>query len=366
MFVFIEIASISGYALVSFECEGESFEAAMKYAILGTLSSVMILLAIALIYAKTSTLNLADIAMNWNGDKNIFSLLIIMLLAAGFALKSAIVPFHAWQPDAYTAAPAPVSAAFAGMSAKVLGIYVLIRLFYNVFGVDIWVLNMFAIFGVISMLMGVIMALHQWDFKRLLAYHSISQIGYIILGIGLGTPLGVLGGLFHLLNHSLFKPLLFLNAGSVEKATGTRNLKELGGLSKKMPVTGFTSLIASMSISGVPPLNGFWSKLIIIIACIQAGKYWFAFFAVFASIMTLASFLKVQRYAFLGFQKDKFANIKDVGIRMLIPMIVLSVLCIFAGLLLIPPFYDVFLGPAMGSLLAGTGYAKIIVTELMK
>jgi multicomponent Na+:H+ antiporter subunit D len=252
------------------------------------------------------------------------------------------------------------------MSGKVLGIYLIARIFYNVLGAGPAVMNVLCLLGVISMSAGVILALYQWDFKRLLAYHSISQIGYIILGLGLGTPLGILGALFHLLNHSAFKPLLFLGAGSVENAAGTRKLKELGGLSQKMPVTSATSMIASLSISGVPPLNGFWSKLIIVIACVQAGKYWFAAFAVGASILTLASFLKVQRYVFSGFLKDKFLNVKEAGARMLIPMVVLSACCILLGLLLLPGIFDRYLGLAVNALLRGTGYAQAVITELTK
>ena len=130
--------------------------------------------------------------------------------------------------------------------------------------------------GVFSMVIGGLLATGQWDMKRLFAYSSISQVGYMVLGLGLGTPLGVVGALYHLVNHSVFKSLLFLNAGAVEHATGTRDLKRLGGLRQAMPVTGFTSLVASMSMAGIPPLNGFWSKLIIIVACVQSGFFGFA------------------------------------------------------------------------------------------
>ncbi|MFH1368165.1 MAG: proton-conducting transporter membrane subunit [Elusimicrobiota bacterium] len=366
MFIFLEIASIASYALVSYECDGESFEASIKYAVPGTLSSILILLAIALIYAKTSTLNLADIAMSWNNDRNIFNILIVALLTAGFAFKTALVPFHSWLPDAHPSAPSPISAVLSGVVIKTIGVYAMMRLFFNVIGFSHAFSSILLILGTISMLSGVLLALSQWDFKRLLAYHSISQVGYIILGLGLGTPLGILGGLFHLFNHSLFKPLLFLVAGSVQRATGTRNLKELGGLNKKMPLTGFSSLVASLSISGIPPLNGFWSKLIIILACIQAGKYWFASFAVFASILTLASFLKIQRYVFFGFQKDRFLNVKESGWKMTVPMIVISVLCVCAGMLLLSGIYENFLGLAQNALLSGTGYAKLVALELMK
>ena len=213
------------------------------------------------------------------------------------------------------------------------------------------------------MLVGVILALAQWDFKRLLAYHSISQIGYIILGIGLGTPLGILGGLFHLFNHSIFKSLLFLNSGAVDYALGTRDLQNMGGLKVKMPVTANTNLIASMSIAGIPPFNGFWSKLLIILACIQSGRMFYAICAVIASILTLASFMKVQKYAFLGKINEKWAEAKEVPWLMQLSMIVLAIICV-AGGLLIAPLFKSFLQSAVNVLLLGKGYAETVFNAL--
>lgn len=225
------------------------------------------------------------------------------------------------------------------------------------------VLEILTAIGILSMVVGVLLAIGQWDFKRLLAYHSISQVGYIILGISLGTPLGILGGIFHLVNHSVFKSLLFLNSGAVEYATGTRDLHKLGGLRQKMPVTAATSLIASMSIAGIPPFNGFWSKLIIVTACIQASHYWSAGWAVFASIITLASFLKIQKYVFFGQPSPEIAQseIKEVPASMLIPMIFLAVLCVLMGLLLLPQVKDIFLTPAVDVLLGAADYGKYVL-----
>ncbi|MDD5618141.1 MAG: proton-conducting transporter membrane subunit, partial [Candidatus Omnitrophica bacterium] len=231
LFVFLEIASIAGYALVGFGAEAEELEAAFKYAVMGALAAVFILLGIALLYSYTSTLNMADISLVLSQKgPNIVLLFVSVLFIAGFGIKSAIVPFHGWIPDAYPAAPASVSALLAGGITKTLGIYSLLRIFFNVFGVTAVTLKIFTILGTVSILAGVLLAIGQWDFKRLLAYHSISQIGYIILGISLGTPLGILGGLFHLFNHSVFKSLLFLNAGAVEYATDKRDLRQMGGL----------------------------------------------------------------------------------------------------------------------------------------
>jgi multicomponent Na+:H+ antiporter subunit D len=210
------------------------------------------------------------------------------------------------------------------------------------------------------MVIGVFLAIGQWDFKRLLAYHSISQIGYVILGIGLGTPLGLIGGLFHLFNHSVFKSLLFLNSGAVEYSTGTRDLKEMGGLAQKMPVTGTTSLFASMAISGIPPFNGFWSKLIIIIAAVQAGRYGYAFWAVLASVLTLASFMKVMKYAFFDKLKEKWNQITEVPFFMKLSMSILAIICLVGGVLLLPVVNELFVDRASQVLLEGVKYAVLV------
>lgn len=211
------------------------------------------------------------------------------------------------------------------------------------------------------MVVGVFLAIGQWDFKRLLAYHSISQIGYVVLGIGLGTPLGIIGGLFHLFNHSVFKSLLFLNSGAVEYATKTRNLQKMGGLFAKMPVTGTTGLAASMSIAGIPPFNGFWSKLIIIIAAVQAGRFGYAFWAVLASILTLASFMKVMKYAFYGSLRKRWVKIKEVPFFMQLSMCILALICTVAGLLVLPILKSSFLVPAAEVLFQGAKYAELIL-----
>jgi multicomponent Na+:H+ antiporter subunit D len=214
------------------------------------------------------------------------------------------------------------------------------------------------------MAIGVFLAIGQWDFKRLLAYHSISQVGYVMLGIGLGTPLGILGGLFHLFNHSIFKSLLFLNSGAVVYATGTRDLRLMGGLKERMPVTAATSFIASMSISGVPPFNGFWSKLVIIVACVQGGRYGYAFLAALVSLITLASFMKVQRYAFYGRLGEKWRHAAEVPFSMRFAMIVMAAACLFGGALLLPSISAPFLKGAEEALLLGTGYAGRVMENL--
>lgn len=361
LFVFLEIASVASYALVAFGTERHELEAAFKYTVMSTVGSLFVLLGIVFLYSYTSTLNMADMAniLAQKSASNI-TIMVSVLFIMGFGLKAALVPFHAWLPDAHPSAPAPISAMLSGVLIKSLGVYTLCRVFYNIIGINSSLSLILMVLGTLSMVIGVFLAIGQWDFKRLLAYHSISQIGYVILGIGLGTPLGMIGGLFHLFNHSVFKSLLFLNSGAVEYATGTRDLQKMGGLMTKMPITGATSLVASMSIAGIPPFNGFWSKLIIIIACVQANRLGYAFWAVLASILTLASFMKVMKYAFFGKLREKWNKVEEVPVFMKLAMVILALICVVGGVLLIYNINEVFLKPASDVLLEGTKYADIV------
>lgn len=372
LFVFLEIASIASYALVAFGIEKHQLEATFKYQILGGVSSLIILMAIGFIYWTTGTLNLADIA-NQLPDVKPYQMFVSVLLIGGFGLKAAMVPFHSWLPDAHSSAPSPISAMLSGVLIKAIGIYVIIRLFMNIFRINYEIALTITVLGTLSMIVGVFLAVGQWDFKRLLAYHSISQMGYVVLGIGIGmlvlathgnekvAMLSITGGLFHMLNHSIFKALLFLNAGSIEYRTGTRNLRKLGGLNARMPITSKSSFVASMAISGIPPFNGFFSKVIIILAAIQAGYYWLAFFAVVVSIITLASFTKVQKYAFQGEMPAGFDKVKESPFGMSLAMIILAVLCLAMSLLIIPGVRAVFLQPAVEVLLQATQYSTRVI-----
>ena len=236
----------------------------------------------------------------------------------------------------------------------------LIRIFYNVFNAPPAFLNLFIFLGLASIIFGVLLAIAQWDMKRLLAYHSISQIGYILLGIGLGSPLAMLGAVYHMINHALFKGLLFYNAGAVEVALGTRNLKRMGNLTRLLPVTSNTSMIASLSIAGIPPFNGFFSKLIIIVAAVQTKHPIAAFLAVIGSILTLASFMKVQRYGFRGERKIEKLE-QPVGWGMNAAMIVLAVLCVLTSLLVLPGIREVALDPAVNVIMAKTEYVRSVM-----
>lgn len=372
LYVFLEIASIASYALVSFGIEKHQLEATFKYQVLGGVSSLIILTGIGFLYWGTGTLNLADIAVQLP-DHNIYNLFVSVLLIGGFGLKAAMFPFHSWLPDAHSSAPSPISAMLSGVLIKAVGIYVIIRLFFNVFPLNYQIAVTITVLGTLSMIIGVLLAVGQWDFKRLLAYHSISQMGYVVLGVGIGmlllttggdekiAALAISGGLFHLINHSLFKGLLFLNAGSVEYRTGTRDLRKMGGLAKKMPVTASSSFAASMSISGIPPFNGFFSKVIIIIAAVQAGFYWLALFAVLVSVITLASFTKVLKYGFSGKIHSQHEKIKEVPFSMSFSMTLLAVLCLVMSLLILPGVRQMILTPAVDVLIETVQYSGTVV-----
>ncbi|MFQ5867258.1 MAG: complex I subunit 5 family protein [bacterium] len=364
IFVFMEVAAIASYALVAFGTEAEELEAAFKYQVLGTVASCFILFGIAIAYSLTGTLNMADMGRIIGQQGTTPTVFFIgALFLMGFGLKAAIMPFHAWLPDAHPSAPAPISAMLSGVLIKAIGVYALCRVLFNVLGLGEMssFLYILMVLGTLSMVAGSLLALGQRDFKRLLAYSSISQIGYIILAFGLGTPLGFLGGLFHLLNHATFKSLLFLNSGAVVYSTGNRDLEKMGGLSQRMPVTGTTSMIASMSISGIPPLSGFWSKLIIIIAAIQAQQFIFALLAVLVSVITLAYYLKVQKLAFFGKLGTAWQDIKEVPAVMCISMIILAILCVGLGILLIPGIKAIILDPAVEALHNGARYAQLVL-----
>jgi multicomponent Na+:H+ antiporter subunit D len=375
LFVFLEIASLASYALVAFGCEHEELEASFKYMVLGSIGSIFILFAVALVYGNTGSLNMAYIGKAiQSAGLNKGLTFALGLFIVGFGLKAALVPFHAWLPDAHPSAPAPISAMLSGVIIKSLGVYALARIVFNVFGVSIPIGWLLLALGLLSMVAGAFLAIGQWDLKRLLAYSSISQVGYVVLGIGLGgliiardgnvawASLAILGGLFHLVNHAVYKSLLFLTSGSIQMSTGTRQLKEMGGLAGRLPVTRASCTVASAAIAGIPPFSGFWSKLILVIAAVQAHFYWVAAIIVFVSLCTLIMYLKVQRYVFLGELPENLKEIKEHRGSMLISMLLLTCLCVLMGLLLlVPALRENILEPAAKVLVDGVSYSANVI-----
>ena len=366
MFVMIEIMTFAAVALTAFRNDSDgALEAAFKYLVIGSIGSSFTLLGVAVLYRTCHTLNMAQVASMLAKDGAFTPPVVFAfgLLFTGLALKSYIVPFHTPAADAYTTAPASISMAFSSMVNKA-GVYALLRLLYVIFkAMDInAILILTVVFGALTMFVGVTMALAQHDFKRLLAFHSISQIGYVITAAGLGTALGLNGALYHAMNHTLFKGLLFLCAGAVFYAAGTTSLDRLGGLSKKMPKTTICFLIGAFSISGLPPFNGFASKWQIYQATFakaqESGNVFYVFVtvvAVIVSVMTLASFIKVTQSVFFGQVPENCRNVKEVPLSMRIPMWIMGALCIACGIG--SDFLNSFvLGPAVSAAYNVTGY----------
>jgi len=377
MFVFLEIAAIASYALVGFGCEAEELEAAFKYLVLGTVGSAFILLGVTVLYSLTGQLNMAKVAELLPAAAGPATMLAAACLLGGLALKAAMVPFHAWLPDAHPSAPAPISAMLSGVLIKASGVYALARIVFNVLGpTNPSYATVLMVLGTVSMVVGVLLAIGQWDFKRLLAYHSISQMGYVVLALGAGAgvvaaggprsiaALCLFGGLFHLFNHAAFKSLLFLSSGSIEQQAGTRMLKEMGGLSRRMPATSFCCRIGALSIAGVPPFNGFFSKLVIIIALFLSGHPALAVVAVGVALMTLLSFIKVQRYALEGAPGPASARATEAPGSMVVAMVCLAVVCVGAGLGMVVLREHLF-GPAGDALLRGVQGAKELAAGAM-
>jgi len=351
-YVFLEIMSISSYALIAFRRKSGAIEASMKYLFIGSLGTAFLLLSIALLYGVVGSLNIADLGVKLGaiqaGTQPMPTILIVALglFVTGIMIKTAMVPFHPWLVDGLTTAPIAVSALIAGPMA-VVGIYWIARIPYLPFGMPIGAI--LVAFGLASMIVGVLLALVQSDFKRMLAYHVVSQKGYMVLGIGLGTVLGVKGGLFHLLNHSTYKCLLFMCAGAVIYRVKTQKFDEYGGLGRIMPWTAMSFLVGSLAISGVPPLNGFVSKYTIYLAGVDANVPIITAIAVLVSALTLASFFKAFSSTFLGPTPKRHKNVKEVPIQMLLPMFALVAICIGIGLL-----------PALGYNIAGPAQSAVM------
>ncbi len=365
MFVFIEIAALSSYALVAFGTGAGEVEAGFKYMVMAEVGSLLILFSIALLYARTSTLNMADMSRTLAElPRTTFFWFVLTTLLVGFAIKMAMVPFHSWMPDAYLSAPAPVAAVLSGVFSKVVGVYAMARVVFNVFGLNRisspGLFNMLVGFGVVSIIVGALLALTQTNYKRLLAYSSISQVGYILLGLGIGNYWGVVGALFHVMSHALAKGLLFLASRSIELQTGTRETKKLSRLEKAMPVTTWSYIVGALSLSGIPPFAGFFSKLFIILGAVAARLYWMAILAALFSVVTLGYLLKVVNRAFARPTGEEIVPTRESPRLILLALVILVVLAIAFGIGF-KPLLDWVVSPAASVLFHGLGYAKLVL-----
>ena len=375
MFIMVEILTFAAVALSAFRNTANgALEAAFKYLVVGCIGSTCILAGTIMLYAQVHTLNLAQMSALIPGNLSTATKAAFALLFIGFCTKAFLVPFHPLAADAHGAAPASISVLISGVLTK-SGIYGLIRLSYFLFqSMALGTMQFWLVFlGSVSMFVCVTMALAQHDFKRLLAFHSISQIGYVLAAVGLCTAFGVSSGLYHAMNHTLFKGLLFLAAGAVLHETGTTDLDKLGGLSKKMPHTTVLFLVGAFSISGIPPFNGFASKWMIYQAtyqkAVETGNIGFLLVTICAlvtSTLTLASFVKVTQSVFFGQLPKEYENVKEVPFGMRLAMGILALMCLAGGLfpdavtryLTEPAARAVFSVTAYINSMMGQGYAQ--------
>lgn len=344
MYVMLEIMTFAAIALTAFRTQKDkALEAGFKYLVIGGLGSSLILMGTALIYAQTHTLNIAQIALELNsgGDKfTPVTILALALLLVGYAVKSFMVPCHTWPPDAHMSAPSSISMLLSGVMSKT-GVYGLIRILFMIFMVsgNKALAYLVMIWGAITMVVGVSMALLQTDFKRLLAFHSVSQLGYVITGIGVGLTaadgianLGLMGGLYHMVNHASFKCLLFLCAGAVLYRVGTTDLNKVSGLGKRMPFTAVMFFIGAAAISGIPPFNGFASKWILYQSTSETQIPIITIVELIVSVLTLASFIKVGHSVFFGAEREELKEVKEVPFTMKLPMGILALICFVFGI----------------------------------
>jgi len=342
MYVFLEILAISSYALVAFEKEvPEALEASIKYLVLGTISSTFFLVGVAIIYGEFDTLTMAMVAKLINTYGLNYALVVAYaLFLAGLTLKAGIAPMHMWLIDAHPSAPSPFSMVLSGVIVKV-AIYMFLRITFSVYGLSH--INYMAIglilivLASISLIVAPLMATAQSDIKRLFAYSTVTELGIIFMGLGVAIAtigssnslLALQGSIFHIINHALYKGLLFLVAGALALSIGTRNLTMMSNIARKMPYTTTALIIGLFAIAGIPPLNGFASKWLIYEASTTYNPI-VGTIVIIGSALTFTYMLKVilSIYAPGGMEPSSEAKLS-----MLTPMIILAALCIIIGLM---------------------------------
>ena len=339
-----EITTMLLFLMITIGEKTQKDSAGKTFVMIG-FSDCSLLLGIVLLWWMLGTLRISDI--DALPITNCAMTAVYILLLIGALVKAGAMPGHSWIPKAAEGAPTSVMAFLPASLDKLLGIYLLARISLDMFILSGTLKLLLLIIGGVTIILAVMFALVQHDLKKLLAYHAVSQVGYMVMGIGTGVPIGVVGGLFHMLNNAIYKCCLFLGAGAVEKRAGTTDLENLGGLAKAMPVTFFACLVSALAISGVPPLNGFVSKWLIYQGTIEIGQPIFLLAAMFGSALTLASFIKVIHSVFMGEKSVTLEEVKPAGAAMAIPMVILAVLCIVLGVFAQYPLKYVF-GPAAG------------------
>ena len=374
LLIFWEIVTASLYLLITTGGKNSNLAATKSFAMIGA-SDAAFLLGLLMVWVLSGTLVISDISLATTSALSIIAFLLLMTAAI---TKAGAMPLHTWLPTSGEYAPVSVMALLPAAIDKLLGIYLLVIIIHGMFVLNSYALTfVLAIIGTATIIIAAMVAIVQHNIKKLLAYSAISQVGYMVLGIATGTAIGLAGAVFHMLNNAIYKCCLFLATGSVEQATGTAELDELGGLGKKMPLTFTAFLIAALSVSGIPPFNGFVSKWMIYQSVIQMGttqaggaaKLWpiWLIAAIFGSALTLAYSVKIIHSVFLSRSPSELSDVKEVSLPMKVPMVILSLLCVFFGIFYHVPL-KLFIYPALniepGTTIFGT-WDSILATALI-
>lgn len=344
-YLFWELMLIPSYLLIAlWGTSDRRLAIGFKYFIFTHVGAVSMLLGFLSIYAYTETFNFIELPQRAGAIPSGMTMVIFVLLLFGFFVKMAAFPVHTWLPDAHSEAPTPISAMLSGIMVK-CGAYGMARVLLSTFGPTvIGTSDALLLLGIVTMVYGGLMALAQTDIKRLLAYSSVSQLGYIIFGLGTATRLGVMGGLLHIVNHAICKSLLFMCAGIIIHQTRTRDVTKLGGLMDKMPITSVACTIGALSLVGIPPLNGFWGEWMIFGGGLAAGKVLITILGVAGTMITAGYYLWFVWRVFFGTAPEGLDNVKDPPLMLLIPIVLLAFLCLLLGLS--PGLMLTFLTPA--------------------
>ncbi|MEP7289375.1 MAG: proton-conducting transporter membrane subunit [Chloroflexota bacterium] len=333
LFVFVELMVISSVILVAISDNQLGVEAAIKYLLISGMGSLFLLIGIAAIYATFGTLTLADVAQKLStGDRPLLAQAAAVMLMCAFLLKSAVFPFHFWQPDFHTTAPTPVHAVLSSVVVKV-GVYGLIRITTLLFTVEAPLIRaLLLILGLIGIFFGSLAALKTYDAKRMLAYSTFGQIGFILVGIGWGTPLALVGAIVYAFNHALIKSSLLMITGAVSSRMPNKSakLKDIGGVGKSLGLHSRLYLLGGLALAGIPPMNGFISKVALVRGGIEAQSWIVLGLAVAAGLITLLYMMRTWQLIFQQ-SPDPDLHLKPSGDSLLAPIVLIS-LCVALGL----------------------------------
>ncbi|AEH24828.1 proton-conducting transporter transmembrane domain-containing protein [Pyrococcus yayanosii] len=325
LFVFMEITAITAYALTAYNKTGEAAEASMKYIVLGGIGSSFFLIGVALIYGSLGTLNMAQIAQLAGRINPVVAQVGLALIIFGLAVEAELFPLNAWAPDAYQAAPHPITVMFSAFVVKA-GLYAMARILYIMSSTVRWssVLKLLLVMATLTVVIAELSALRQRNVKRMIAYSSIAQIGLITLAFALGTAEGVEAGTFHMVNHAIVKALLFLAVGYVAITLDGAELEKFQGLGKRMPLTALAISVGAIATVGIPLFNVFWSKVRIIMATLDAGYLWAAALVLFASVVEAVYYFRLLHTMWFGKTGSKVGE-NTVVVAMLLFLLVLVV-----------------------------------------